>query len=105
MPMPDLDKDLLSSIATQLMAGKEVSVGGRDLKVDRTGSRRFKTLQFDMNGRVYQAIEQNRQKPSRWGQLARAGHQVVQFRDIESGKYVAVSVDGKIIQYGKRASE
>ena len=103
--MSDLDTNLLSAIATQLMAGKEVSVGGQDLEVERTGSRRFKTLQFEMNGRLYQAIEQNRQKPSRWGQLARAGHQVVQFRDIESGKYVAVSVDGKITQYGKRGTE
>jgi hypothetical protein len=100
--MPDLDTNLLSSIATQLMGGKEVSVGGQSVKVERTGSRRFRTLQFEMNGRVYQAIEQNRQKPSRWGQLARAGHQVVQFRDIESGKYVAVSVDGKITEYGRR---
>jgi hypothetical protein len=100
--MSNLDMNLLSSIATQLMAGGEVSVNGQALKVDRTGSRRFKTLQFEMNGRAYQAIEQNRQKPSRWGQLARAGHQVVQFRDIESGKYVAVAVDGKVIEYGRR---
>jgi hypothetical protein len=103
--MPDLDTNLLSSIATQLMAGNEVSVHGQGLRVDRTGSRRFKTLQFEMNGRVYQAIEQNRQKPSRWGQLARAGHQVVQFRDIESGKYVAVAVDGKVMEYGKRSQK
>jgi hypothetical protein len=46
-----------------------------------------------------QAIEQNREKPSRWGKLAREKHQVVQFRDVEMHKYVAVSVDGEVQQY------
>jgi hypothetical protein len=48
-----------------------------------------------MDGREYQAIEQNAEKPSRWGQLAREGHQVVQFKDSGANKFVAVSVDGK----------
>jgi len=52
-----------------------------------------------MNGRKYQAIEQNADKPSRWGQLARDGHRVVQFRDVQTGKYVAVAVDGKVKEY------
>ena len=30
-----------------------------------------------MGGRQYAAIEQNPEKPSRWGGLARSGHQVV----------------------------
>jgi hypothetical protein len=34
-----------------------------------------------MDEREYQAIEQNAEKPSRWGQLAQEGHQVVQFKD------------------------
>jgi hypothetical protein len=54
-----------------------------------------------MDGREYEAIEQNAEKPSRWGKLAREGHKVVQFRDVESGKYVAVAVDGKVRVYGK----
>ena len=52
-----------------------------------------------MNGRMFEAIEQNREKPSRWGKLAREKHQVVQFRDVETRKYVAVSVDGEVRQY------
>ena len=55
-----------------------------------------------MNGRGYQAIEQNPDKPSRWGELARNGHLVVQFREVGSGKYVAVAVDGKVTEYGPR---
>ncbi|HXY03321.1 MAG TPA: hypothetical protein VEI49_07050 [Terriglobales bacterium] len=65
----------------------------------RTSYQRLKTLTFDMNGRKYQAIEQNADKPSRWGQLARDGHRVVQFRDVQTGKYVAVAVDGKVKEY------
>ncbi len=65
----------------------------------RTGTRRLRTVRFEMGGKGYQAIEQNAEKPSRWGQLAREGHRVVQFREIGSGKYVAVVVDGKVTEY------
>ena len=51
-----------------------------------------------MNGRQYQAIEQNPDKPSRCGRLARAGRQVVQFKDFQTNKFVAVAVDGKVIE-------
>ncbi|MFZ3189675.1 MAG: hypothetical protein WA180_14520 [Candidatus Sulfotelmatobacter sp.] len=54
-----------------------------------------------MNGRVFDAIEQNPDKPSRWGKLARDKHQVVQFRDVEAHKYLAVAVDGVVREYGK----
>jgi hypothetical protein len=54
-----------------------------------------------MDGREYQAIEQNPEKPSRWGKLAREGKRVVQFRDVESGKYVAVVFDAKVVEYGR----
>ena len=50
---------------------------------------------------MFEAIEQNRMKPSRWGQLAREKHQVAQFRDVETHKYVAVAVDGEITEYGR----
>jgi len=40
-------------------------------------------------------------KPSRWGKLAREKHQVVQFRDVVTLKYVAVGVDGEIMEYGR----
>ncbi|HMC74284.1 MAG TPA: hypothetical protein VKG87_08275, partial [Terriglobales bacterium] len=65
----------------------------------------LKTLRFVMGGREYQAIEQNPEKPSRWGQLARKGHHVVQFRDVMTGKYVAVAIDGEVKEYGKLGKE
>ncbi len=37
-----------------------------------------------MEGRQYTAIEQNPEKPSRWGELARGGHQFFQFKDVKS---------------------
>ena len=84
------------------MTSGEVSVGGKILRVTRTGSRRFRTTRFVIDGVEYQAIEQNPEKPSRWGQLAREGHRVVQVRDLLSGKYVAAVVDGKVTEYGRR---
>jgi len=96
-----LDHEPLQSVAQQLMSGKTVEVGGQIVTVERTGSRRFRTVQFEMGGKRYQAIEQNASKPSVWGKLARKGHQVVQFRDIASNKYVAVAVDGEVKEYGR----
>ena len=95
-----LDHDLLSSIATQLMAATQIKLDDRVLPVRRTSSQRLKAVAFEMNGKKYEAIEQNPDKPSRWGQLAREGHQVVQFKDASTNRFVAVSIDGKIKEYG-----
>lgn len=97
-----LDEEVLKSVAAQMMSGKQVESGGKKIRVERTSSQRLRTVRFEMNGRDYQAIEQNPEKPSRWGKLAREGRQVIQIRDVESGKYVAAVVDGKVTTYGKR---
>lgn len=96
-----LDLDLMRSVAAQLMEGDVVSAAGKVIPVRRTSSRALKSVQFTMNGRAYQAIEQNAAKPSRWGELARQGHRVVQFRDLQTGRYVAVTVDGDVTEYGR----
>src|ERR1017187_9196773 len=96
-----LDTALLSSIATQLMTGNVVEVDGKRISVRHTSAHRFKTVWFTMDGRQYQAIEQNPEKPSRWGKLARKGHQGGQFRDLETQKYVAAAVDGNVKEYGR----
>jgi hypothetical protein len=46
------------------------------------------------------AIAQNPSKPSRWGQLARNGHEVVQFKDVKTNRFVAVAVDGEAKEFG-----
>jgi hypothetical protein len=95
-----LDTALLTSIAQQMMSGKTVDVNGKPVAVSRTSKHRLRTLAFSMDGREYQAVEQNAEQPSRWGQLARQGHRVVQFKDSATNRFVAVSVGGDVTIYG-----
>jgi hypothetical protein len=97
------EQKVLQAVAMQLMNGDLVSLDedGQKLRVKHVGSGRLRMVQFKLNGRMFEAIEQNREKPSRWGQLAREKHQVVQFRDVATHKYVAVAVDGEITEYGR----
>jgi hemin uptake protein HemP len=97
---------ILQSIAAQLMNSSEVVISEPNgdeqrMRVTRVGGGRLRTARVIINGREIQAIEQNRTKPSRWGQLARQGHEVVQFQDIVTRKYVAVVVDGEVTEYGR----
>ena len=103
--MPELHR-LLRSMAAQLMNGPEVVIRDADgqeqkVRVSRVGGGRWRTVRARINGREIQAIEQNRTKPSRWGELARQGHQVVQFQDVITRKYLAVVVDGEVTLYGR----
>ena len=97
------EQKVLQAVAMQLMNGEDVVLdeGGQKLRVKRVGSGRLRMVEFRLNGRVFEAIEQNPAKPSRWGKLAREKHQVVQFRDVATHKYVAVAVDGEITEYGR----
>jgi hypothetical protein len=95
-----LDTEVLRSVAMQLITSPIVDVNGKSLCVRHTSAQHLKMVTFTMNGREYAAIEQNPEKPSRWAELAREGHQVVQFKDIESNRFVAVSVDGEVSEYG-----
>jgi hypothetical protein len=97
-----LDEAVLQSVAEQLMADDPVEVAGDKVPIRKTSRNRLRTARFQLDGREYEVIEQNSEKPSRWGRLARDGHKVVQFRDVESGKYVAVAVDGKVRVYGAK---
>jgi hypothetical protein len=92
----ELDSTLFSSIATQLMSGSAIEVSGQRISARRTSANRLRTASLTIQGRQYTAIEQNPEKPSRWGQLARRGHQVVQFKDVESNRFVAAAVDGQV---------
>jgi hypothetical protein len=95
-----METALLSSIASQMMNGSRVDVQGNSLPVRHTSTQHLKTVTYKMDGREYTAIEQNPGKPSRWGQLAREGHQVVQFKDLDTNRFVAVAVDGEVKVYG-----
>jgi hypothetical protein len=95
-----LDTLLLGSVARQMMSAAKVQIEGRWLPVRRTRKQGLKTVSFAVGGRQYVAIEQNADKPSRWGQLARSGHEVVQFKDVQTNRFVAVAVDGEAKDYG-----
>ena len=68
-----IDTALLASIAQQMMNGKTVDVNGKLVPVSRRSKHRLRTLAFTMEGREYQAIEQNAEQPSRWGQWRERG--------------------------------
>jgi len=91
-----------SPIARQVMSRSEVKVQGKLLPISLTSRHQLRTLAFTMGGREYLAVEQNAKKPSSWGQLAREGHQVVQFKEVETNRFVAVAVDGVVTIYGGR---
>ena len=95
-----IDDETLKSIAAQLMTGTSVDVEGKSAPVRRTSRQHLKTIAFSVDGHQYQAIEQNPEKPSRWGQLARSGRRVVQFKDAESNRFEAVVVDAEVTYYG-----
>lgn len=99
-----MDEELIREIAEQLMTNGEIETAGEKVRVKKTSRHRLRTARFQMDGREYEAVEQNAEKPSRWGKLAREGRKVVQLRDVETGKYVAVVVDGKVRVYGKKGS-
>jgi hypothetical protein len=95
-----IEAETLKSVATQLMTSTFVRVDGKSIPVRPTSRQHLRTAAFTVGGHEYQAIEQNPEKPSRWGQLARSGHQVVQFKDAENNRFVAVVVDGEVTSYG-----
>ena len=65
------------------MTSNKVEVAGERLPIRRIGHQRLKSVTFRINGREYMAIEQNAEKHSRWGQLAKEAHAVVQFKDMK----------------------
>lgn len=97
-----IDKALLACVATQLMTRNEVVVNGKTTPVRRTSRNNLRTASFQIAGRGYEAIEQNPGKPSRWGDLARRRHDVVQFKNVDTNRFVAVAVDGKVTVYGQQ---
>jgi hypothetical protein len=96
-----MDQEMMKAIAEQLMNGPIVKLEGQRILVRKTSRHRLKSAHFIADGREYEAIEQNPEKPSRWGAMAAEGRQVVQFRDVETNKYVGVVVDGKVTMYGR----
>jgi hypothetical protein len=90
---------VFKSVAEQMMKGDAVEVEGKRYALRKTSSKRLKMVTFQVDGEEYAAIEQNPEKQSRWGKLAREGRKVVQFKGVKENRFVAVVVDGEVKSY------
>jgi hypothetical protein len=76
---------------------KSVELDGETYPVRQTSKSKLQQIDFCLKDRQLRGLEQNPETKSRWAKLAREGKQVIQF--LESGRYIAVVVDGKIHIY------
>jgi hypothetical protein len=98
-----LDQGLLAEVARQVFEGQEtIATPAGPERVQRTSKQRLRRVEFVMGEEPLIGIEQNPNTASRWAQLAREGHKVMQFRDARTGAYVANVVDGKVTFYHRR---
>src|SRR5260370_19861658 len=90
---------------------EEVELDGKTFAVRETPRKRLREVDFVFDGQpsrktirdtkiVLRGLEQNPKTESRWAQLARAGHKVMQF--VSAGRYVGNVVDGKVTLYGRK---
>jgi hypothetical protein len=93
-----LDELLISVWQQVLVEGiPAATVEGQLVRVERTRSQGLRFLTFAYRDQAIEGIEQNPDKPSRWGQLARAGQRIMQFRC--RGRYFANVCEGKVMRY------
>ena len=96
--------EVLESVAQQVFSGaQKVNTPEGRVPMGRTPSKGLLRVEFSIRGHPLVGIEQNPHTASQWAKLAKAGHKVMQFRDGESGRYIAVVVDGKVKFYGAKS--
>jgi hypothetical protein len=83
---------------TMVESAETVELGGKTFAVRETPRKRLREVDFVFEGQRMRGLEQNPKTESRWAQLARKGHKVMQF--LSAGRYVGVVVDGKVVMYG-----
>jgi len=85
---------------TLVEESREVELNGLRFPVRLTAKKYLREVDFRVGDEGVRGIEQNPQTTSRWAQLARKGHKVMQF--LVRGRYFANVVDGKLMLYGKK---
>src|SRR5258708_25584250 len=80
----------------------EVELDGKTFPVRETPRKHLREVDFVFEGQPLRGLEQNPETASRWAQLARSGHKVMQF--LAAGRYVGNVVDGKVTLYGCKQS-
>ncbi len=94
----DWEEALVSVWRQSLAEGKqEVRLNGRKFPVHLTARKHLRQVDFSFDGKEIRGLEQNPRTTSRWAELARTGHKVMQF--LSEGRYIANVVDGKITLY------
>jgi len=78
----------------------EVELDGQTFPIRTTPRKRLRQVDFVFGGQHLRGLEQNPKTGSRWAELARSGHRVMQF--LSAGRYVANIVDGKVTLYGRK---
>src|SRR5258708_36760111 len=79
----------------------EVELDGKTFTVRETPRKRLGEVAFVFDGQPLRGLEQNPKTESRWPQLARAGHKVMQF--LSAGPYVGNLADRDVAHYGGEA--
>jgi hypothetical protein len=98
--------EVLENVARQVFSGaKQVETPEGRVPVGKTPSKGLLRVEFSVEGHPVVGIEQNPHTASQWAKLAKAGHKVMQFRDAETGRYIANVVDGKVKFYGRKLGE
>ena len=78
----------------------DVELDGQTFPIRTTPRKRLRQVDFVFGGQHLRGLEQNPKTGSRWAELARSGHRVMQF--LSAGRYVANIVDGKVTLYGRK---
>lgn len=91
--------DTLISVWRQVLAdgGSSVVIDGTRYSVGLTRSSGLRTVEFPFQRHGFAGIEQNPETASRWAELARDGHRIMQFSC--DGRYVANVCEGKLTRY------
>ena len=97
--MTELENVLVDVWRQTLVDGaRYVQLGAEKYPVRTTAKRGLKQVDFRFNGHELRGLEQNPETKSKWAMMAREGKKVMQF--LESARYIAVVVDGKMKTYG-----
>ncbi len=88
---------------TLVQRAPELELQGQKFSVRPTPSKHLLQVDFEFSGQAIRGLEQNPKTASRWAQLARAGHKVMQF--LSEGRYHANVVDGKVTLYDAKTKK
>ncbi|MFI5058292.1 MAG: hypothetical protein ACHQLQ_08895 [Candidatus Acidiferrales bacterium] len=98
------EETLISVWRQSLVDGVEkIKLNERLFPVLRTTKKHLLQVGFLLDGEVMRGLEQNPETSSRWAQLARQGHTIMQF--LSEGRYIANVVDSKVTFYRRRATD